>query len=90
MGSEIEHHEHIIPITARRRIEPARDRAQNITHRTTLWVVEIPMECVDDDLREEFQEASETDFDLESGGMSNTNKVSSSFAVSFLFHFGPL
>ncbi|KAG6356312.1 hypothetical protein INS49_015699 [Diaporthe citri] len=32
------------------------------------------MECVDDDLREEFQEVSETDFDRESGGMSDIKK----------------
>lgn len=75
MGSEIEHHEHIIPITARRRIEPARDRAQNINHKTTLWVVEIPKECVDDDLIEMFQEVVGTDSDRESGGMSEINKV---------------
>lgn len=86
-GSKIEHHEHIIPITARSRIEPARDSVQNTDRKTTLWVVEIPVECVDDDLREEFREVSETDFDCQSGGLGEITKASSPSKAPAISHF---
>lgn len=86
-GSKIEHHEHIIPITARSRIEPARDSVQNTDRKTTLWVVEIPVECVDDDLREEFREVCETDFDRQSGGLGEISKASSDFTAPVIFQF---
>lgn len=82
MGSRIGHYEHIIPITARSKLEPARDGVQNTDRKTTLWVVEVPMECVDDDLKEEFRDLSETELDYHSGGTSDMNKVSPAFAVS--------
>lgn len=81
MGSEIEHHEHIVPITARSRIEPARDGVHTRDRKTTLWVVEIPIECVDDDRREEFQEINDIDIDYMSGDSGETNKASSTTAV---------
>lgn len=51
MNSEIGHHERRIPITARSRIQPARDGVRNEDPKATLWLVEIPVECVGHTLR---------------------------------------
>lgn len=52
MNSELGHHERRIPITARSRIEPARDGVQKEDPKAKLWIVEIPVECVGHDLKE--------------------------------------
>ncbi|KAJ4419040.1 hypothetical protein N0V82_005163 [Gnomoniopsis sp. IMI 355080] len=55
MSSKMNHHERRIPITARFKIEPARDGVHNADPKATLWVVEIPVECVGQDLKEELE-----------------------------------
>ncbi|KAL1860453.1 hypothetical protein Daus18300_009227 [Diaporthe australafricana] len=74
MGSKIENHEHIVPITARSKIKPTRDGAPNTDRKTTLWVVDIPMECLSHDITEELKELDETDVDPRAGGTDSENK----------------
>lgn len=51
MHSNIHHHEQIVPIIARSQIQPARDGIHNPDRKATLWVVEIPAECMGHDLK---------------------------------------
>lgn len=77
MGSKIEHPEYIIPITARSKIQPTRDVVPKVDRKTNLWVVEIPMECLTEELKQELGETGSEDEPDTAGG---ANKVHSAFA----------
>lgn len=72
MNSEIGHHERRIPITARSRIEPARDGVRNEDPKATLWLVEIPFECVGHILRQTLHHNDSEFGDEPSNRVANT------------------
>ncbi|TRX90586.1 hypothetical protein FHL15_008559 [Xylaria flabelliformis] len=52
MSRKAPSHEHIIPITARLRIEPSRDGLPKTDRKSSLWVVEVPTSLVDKKIEE--------------------------------------
>lgn len=63
MSLDPSHHERRIPITARSRIEPTRDGVRKDDPKATLWIVEVPVECVSHDLKEALKESNDSLFD---------------------------
>lgn len=63
MGIRLPDPERIIPITNRRKIEPARDSIPKPDRKATLWVVEVPSELVGAHLKEKLQDKDEGPFD---------------------------
>ncbi|KAI0425763.1 hypothetical protein F5Y09DRAFT_88912 [Xylaria sp. FL1042] len=47
MSRKVHSHEHIVPITARTKIEPTRDGLPKTDRKASLWVVEVPTSFVD-------------------------------------------
>lgn len=84
MNSELGHHERRIPITARSRIEPARDGVRNEDPKAILWIVEIPVECVGHDLKEAL-ERNESAFDNEPRITTANTEVSNFCQSNFPF-----
>ncbi|TGJ84445.1 hypothetical protein E0Z10_g4314 [Xylaria hypoxylon] len=64
MSRRAHSHEHIVPITARTKIEPTRDGLPKTDRKASLWVVEIPTIFVDKDIRQKL--GSHDDDDLNS------------------------
>jgi hypothetical protein len=51
MSRKTHSHDHIVPITARTRIEPTRDGLPKTDRRASLWVVEVPTSFVDEEIQ---------------------------------------
>ncbi|KAI1742816.1 hypothetical protein F4680DRAFT_27166 [Xylaria scruposa] len=54
-------HEHIIPITARTKIEPTRDGLPKTDRKASLWVVEVPESLVDKEIEEKLRSPDDDD-----------------------------
>ncbi|KAI8948186.1 hypothetical protein F4801DRAFT_558150 [Xylaria longipes] len=52
MSRKAPSHEHIIPITARTKIEPTRDGLPKTDRKASLWAVEVPTDFVDKEIEE--------------------------------------
>lgn len=90
MNLELSHHERRIPITARSRIEPTRDGVRKEDPKATLWIVEVPVECVGHDLKEALSECNDSSSDGETRKEAGKMEVSKSFSnlqVSLFFPF---
>ncbi|KAI0466797.1 hypothetical protein F4859DRAFT_518845 [Xylaria cf. heliscus] len=61
MGRKAPSHEHIIPITARTKIEPTRDGLPKTDRKASLWVVEVPNSFVDKEIEEKLQSPDDDD-----------------------------
>ncbi|KAI3319818.1 hypothetical protein HD806DRAFT_250208 [Xylariaceae sp. AK1471] len=55
MSRKVHSHEQIVPITARTKIEPARDGLPKVDRKASLWVVEVPTSFVDEQLEEKLR-----------------------------------
>lgn len=71
MSSDVHHHEQIVPIIARSQIQPTRDGIPNPDRKATLWVVEVPAECIGYDLESTLLEAD----DDTDGNTSETGEI---------------
>ncbi|KAI8624162.1 hypothetical protein F5Y19DRAFT_337123 [Xylariaceae sp. FL1651] len=56
MSRRVHYHEQIVPITARTKIEPARDGLPKIDRKASLWVVEVPKNFVDEKLAQKLEQ----------------------------------
>ena len=58
MYGKLEFQEYIVPIEARKRIEPSRDGLQKVDRKATIWIIEVPTELVDNPLKEKLRPSS--------------------------------
>ncbi|KAI0864786.1 hypothetical protein F4860DRAFT_500983 [Xylaria cubensis] len=65
MSRKAPSHEHIIPITAREKIEPSRDGLPKTDRKSSLWVVEVPTSLVDKKIEEKLGLSDDDDDDTE-------------------------
>ncbi|KAM7204655.1 hypothetical protein V8F20_003439 [Naviculisporaceae sp. PSN 640] len=56
MGIRLSDEERIVPITKETKITPARDSIPKPDRKATLWVVEVPAELVDEELKEKLRD----------------------------------
>ncbi|KAI0402285.1 hypothetical protein F4802DRAFT_608795 [Xylaria palmicola] len=63
MSRKVHSHEHIVPITARTKIEPTRDGLPKTDRKASLWVVEVPTIFVDDEIEQKLGAQDDDDDD---------------------------
>ncbi|KAI1122268.1 hypothetical protein F5Y10DRAFT_271233 [Nemania abortiva] len=79
MSRKAHSHEHIVPITARTKIEPTRDGLPKTDRKALLWVVEVPTGFVDEEVQHKLRSPDDDDNDDGEENIPTPNVIDSRY-----------